>query len=557
VKTAVQQAGIGAVVRSRALATLLQRFPNDVVVHRTYQSVARHVPDKGPEAVVDEYRSLLEKHPNDPMYSYLAANALVGYRTKEAIPQLERMDFPWAHYSLAEIYKAPAFKDREKASRHLQALMTACPESLEPFALLRDIEPSDFLRESAQKLRRLLEKRTDAEAAAAYVTLWPVEFKLRPLAEHVEVRRQVAEDVKKLRAADPGSGLEYAQALMDGYKLLGDSENIKWAEQQVTARAPAGSRGLFAYSAWSKANPAPKPDDPPEKHPAYYEALRKASAEWTRQLPGEVIPLEHLVRALKQLERTNPKEVVAAGEALLAFRDRFPGPETPLSVAELYAGKGIETAKAAALAREGAAELQKAKGVVVSDLYPRAFDPEYSNQSFLFSRWSKIADIWLKLKNPEEARLAVSRLNVLLRKLAPSGTSVDEKDQTESMKKSNYPVQESGYWQKNAELALLENRKLDAMTFYQNALSARPEPASKTGDELFTKARALWKVMGGSGEAWQAWYTRRRSGAPGAVTWTTMNRPFPEFKLADLRGIQWTLQNLKGKTAFVNVWASW
>jgi hypothetical protein len=60
------------------------------------------------------------------------------------------------------------------------------------------------------------------------------------------------------------------------------------------------------------------------------------------------------------------------------------------------------------------------------------------------------------------------------------------------------------------DLAKLQEQKIDAMTFYQNALLARPSPpGSSQKDELGEKARALWRDLGGTNEGWQAWFNRK------------------------------------------------
>lgn len=120
------------------------------------------------------------------------------------------------------------------------------------------------------------------------------------------------------------------------------------------------------------------------------------------------------------------------------------------------------------------------------------------------------------------------------------------------------PHRRSEFWEAKAKLALRTGRSLDAITFYLNAANAYPAGAERVRREsLAEKAEALWLKLGGSLEGWRpralaaATTTRPRTG------WTAIERPLPDFDLPDASGKRWRLADLKGKTVFVNVWASW
>jgi thiol-disulfide isomerase/thioredoxin len=94
----------------------------------------------------------------------------------------------------------------------------------------------------------------------------------------------------------------------------------------------------------------------------------------------------------------------------------------------------------------------------------------------------------------------------------------------------------SDYWRNRALLAVLDNRKADALTYYQLALQTRTTPPSpyhgKLQDDLTDEARALWKEMGGTEVAWAVW-----------------SKP--------LSGKTWKLTTLEGKSVLINLWATW
>jgi thiol-disulfide isomerase/thioredoxin len=81
---------------------------------------------------------------------------------------------------------------------------------------------------------------------------------------------------------------------------------------------------------------------------------------------------------------------------------------------------------------------------------------------------------------------------------------------------------------------------------------------------------ALWEEAGGTKEAWEELSARSATPRPAAKTsgstvqtaleftaWTRAAQPLPEMNLHDLLGRSWTLASLKGKSTFVNVWATW
>lgn len=159
--------------RIAAYRKLLDRFPDDLFVHQRYQDTARHPSAKQRDAVVSEYRTLAEQHPDSSLFAYLTARIQIGVSTKQVLPQLEKLtaSVPAAYLDLVSIYQAPNFKDPKKAMENLQAFMKTCPASVRGFSYMRNLEPSDFLRQSTDRLRRLLAESNDPDSLANFGTL--------------------------------------------------------------------------------------------------------------------------------------------------------------------------------------------------------------------------------------------------------------------------------------------------------------------------------------------------------------------------------------------------
>jgi len=118
------------------------------------------------------------------------------------------------------------------------------------------------------------------------------------------------------------------------------------------------------------------------------------------------------------------------------------------------------------------------------------------------------------------------------------------------------------YWQTVGKVAEIEQRKLDALTAYQTAISFNLTPAGKD-DEVTANTQRLWKELGGTDQGWKAYLARNEvsksklAAAAEAAAWDSKNTALPEFDLTDLEGRKWSLADLKGKVAFINFWATW
>lgn len=558
--------------RIGALKALLKRFPNDVFVHHRYQDIAMYPTAKERDAVIAEYRALADRHPNDKLYAYLAARSVIGSNTKQVIPELDKLaaNLPPARLALVRIYQASGFKDNAKARAHLEAYIAACPAALAAFNYFRPLESSDFVTANTARLRKLLEGRTDVDSLSYYSTLWTLEFRVKPATEHEALRKQVADDLKRLRAVDPGKGDTLYYTLQEGYKLTNDTEGAKWTADQLRKSSTAGYS--TARNEWLKEHPFPRAGDSAEKRKAFNEAYAEVTGDWVGHWPNEVGAWFDRVGALGSSDVVAaPSDVEAAGEGLLravaknprslSFGSPIGGNSFALLVGHLYAQHNVRTDRLRDLVKQGLAEVDSPVelGGWESDLYLRP--PGYGSSDF--TKWYgrlTVADIWLKTKNADLARQALLDVQALADKSKPKP---DPKDPQQTAKQRTYLTRQSEYWYRMGDLAQLEGHRTDAMTYYQNALLARANPpASGLKDDLAEKARALWTDIGGSNEGWQAWLTRKDLlgvAAPeaSATTLTKTEKALPDFNLADLNGARWRLADLKGKATLVGIWATW
>jgi len=551
----------------QAVQALLKQFSDDLFVERRYVNVMYESEDK--DKVIQEFKARHEQAPDDPEWSYLYALALMGRQSGDSIKLLngalvKAPNFPWPHLSLVEIYNAPAFLDKTMATEHMKAFMAACPSSLDGYRSLTGFDDKAMIGKYAARLRTLLQPRTDTEALGAYPTLWSLEFKAHKPSEYEPLRKQVSDDLTRIRALNRLDTPEWYEALEQGYKLVNDQKQSEWANDERITRFP-GPYDLLAMSKWWKDRKWPALEDPPEKKRAFYSELLKQSSEWAKERPNatyNIIPYH--IDALEYLDDASPADVIATVDRTLEVAKANAGPRDLDSTwyfeaAELLSQKHLQPEREVDLAKKGLARLEVESKQPQYDLYvvkENAAQEKYDRSYYYIENMGYLVDGYLGLKQVDQAQTTLAQMSERLDDLK---AQVGDNDKH----KKSYARKESAYWGFTARLAELQNRKLDAMAYYQSALLARfrAEDKSETGvkDELADNAHALWKNLGGTEEGWMMWYGRRANelALSAALIWENTNLPLPAFELADLQGKTWQLANLKGKVTFLNFWASW
>jgi len=553
------------------LRELLKKYPKDIFVHRRYQQ-AQEAVTRESESLVDEYRTLLEKNPNDPAYQYLYAKLLIGTNTKEAESLLQKAvqsspDFARAYLGLMEVYDVRSTRDKAKSEENLKRYMTMCPDSLVAYSYLQQVGDKEFVRKSTQHLRELLEKSAEPEDIASYQTLWRLEFSLSPVTEHDKVRTRVAEDLKRLRALNLTNNRQWFQTLGDGYKKANDKEGAGWVDEQTVTNFPRSfATAQIVIGKWQEANPWPQRDAPKEKTDAYYRLLLQVTDKWIQQWPDYPSLWMSRVSAVSRVEDVPTAEAEAAADGLLNALKKTPGfiygvPPITFSAASLYLRRNVKFERIPEIVSVGIAEIEER---TLRDQKSEWMTPETKEAmggNIRYTRWlgwPMLAEAYLKSSQPGKAREVISQMVAALAKEKPAASAKNEE-------KLTYANNQTSYWKWNGRLAETERRKLDALTSYQTALSFRPKNDKKKADdkdELAEDAQRLWKELGGTDEGWQAYLSRNETAksateVANAEMWNPKSQALPDFALTDMQGKLWKLADLKGKTAFINLWATW
>jgi hypothetical protein len=548
-----------------ALKELLTRFRGDLLLQRAYVESAYRRADK--DKAIADYKARYESNPDDPVVAYLYATALMGRQSAEAIKILDAVlkknpQFPWPHYSLAPIYGTPVFQNKDEKLKHVKAFLAACPESLDGYRELTGLDDKELLAAYAAKLRALLEPRTDMDAIRAYVTLWSIEFKAHPMSEYDGLRKQVSEDLKRIRALNWEDKRGWYYTLERGYTLVNDQAQADWARDERFGRwepfVPVSA------AKWFKDRPRPQKDDAAGKKTAYYAELLKLTGEWLKESPKSADIWRLRLEAMEHLDGIPATDVEAVSDRYLNLLESQAGPDgldsdQYFTVARVLSEKHLQPERVLELAGKGLAQGK------VEDSDPE-YDSYATKESLQESDFYKSlhpmkgsgleAEAYIQLKQAGKARLALARMED---ELQATHALVGDKAEF----KKQYSGRMATWWGFMARTAELQNHEQDAMAFYEHALLERLEaqemPETGVPDEVAENARRLFTKLGGTNDGWQIWYGSRADNlaSHAALTWEDADEPLPAFALPDLTGKMWTQESLKGKVTFLNFWASW
>ena len=237
-------------LKRQVLEDLIAKYPRELEPYRQLIQYTRWNAPEAYAALSERYVSEADQHPDDPLALYLAATVLAGKDTPRRIQLLEQArskapDFAWPDSLLAAIHSTGKLADKKKAATEIAAFFTACPASTDSAAqwnLSRAGTPELQARVAAA-LRARLAQETNPKRLKDYATLWGLEFRSHPTPEHDALRKQVAEDLKRLESMNPKPDAEWLAFLKDGYKQSGASaETVEEGPQR--ARGSEGRRGL-------------------------------------------------------------------------------------------------------------------------------------------------------------------------------------------------------------------------------------------------------------------------------------------------------------------------
>ena len=543
--------------QKKILEDLMARYPREFKPYQSYANLLKTADAEDYTALRNRWVQGAKDHPDDPLALLLAANALTGKDTPQAVALLESArtkapDFPWPALQLASIYSTGKRADPARTKDALEAFFTLCPGSTDGAAqwLLNKDQP--LQPKVAAALRAKLATDTDPKQLESYETLWGLEFRTHPPNEHDAIRAQVALDLKHLEAANPHGDAAWESFLVGGYKQSGASkETLTAMEDRLLQDFPHSDQAWqIVNDRWNKAHKEPTDQTDKAAWTAYNSADKEALKAWIPNYPDSSY-LQHYAwfYAIYDDDDLTEKEGVVAADAFLAYiRDyqapRWRGNYYPTAASFLIQHKW-QPARALDLMLQARTATDK----------NRLDGDENDNRS----------DEELKSRAEQSAEEDASAFGIILRAAVQAGQP-DAALKFKAAIEAPAPADKkllSRYWLNRARLEVLQKHTQDALAYYQLALATRTaEPKAYEGkveDDLGDEARALWKAQGGTETAWVLWSKPQGAAQEESAEgrWEKATKTIPEFELSDMSGKTWKLKELNGKTLLINLWATW
>jgi hypothetical protein len=120
--------------QKKILEDLMARYPREFKPYQSYANLLKTADAEDYTALRNRWVHGSKDHPDDPLALLLAANALTGKDTPQAIALLQSArtkasDFPWPALQLASIYSTGKRADPARTKESLEAFFTLCPGS--------------------------------------------------------------------------------------------------------------------------------------------------------------------------------------------------------------------------------------------------------------------------------------------------------------------------------------------------------------------------------------------------------------------------------------------
>jgi thiol-disulfide isomerase/thioredoxin len=554
--------------RVDAAKKLVATYPDDLFVNHTYQDLLRIVGREGPGAagLAEEYKARARKHPADAVAQYLAGR--VSENTDDERKLYEKalaiaLDFPWAHRGLVVVEaRKPdrASRDQALMRREAERFMTLCPAQVGAALQLANlIEDAPFWQDHVAGLRAAVQAARPHQQMQAYPLLWSLEFRLASVAQHPPLRTQVASDLKAIEDLHLVDDLGWWAARAKGLELMGNVEGKKRLAAELAQRHPCSQQGVeAAFEKWGADHQYPAENAGEGEKASFAKVFYDATTEWLLRCPDEF--QFWLVRlAAIGLRKELPNGAVKTDlDRILDLWERYKGLvkmwESPyVQAARLFLDRGIEIERVPSLV-EKEIELRRE-----SREERKSWPEEKERQQMMVGDSIQLARLQVLAGRAE---LALGRKNAAHKALADASAALDavRADATEIPRVvMALHDAEAELWEQRAGLAAAEGHTLDASAMLLKASSLAPKRA-----ELAERAKTLWRQAGGSVEGWALLTATLAESRPAGLVvateqsgWEKGATALKPFDLQALDGKRWTLEDLKGKVAFVNVWATW
>jgi thiol-disulfide isomerase/thioredoxin len=548
----------------------LEADSDDIFLHEAYQDLQIGRIGDQREAVAEEYKKLLAKHPNSPAYLYLAARAEYGLKTERAIQDLEQAlkfapTFGLPHLILAQIYFAPAFSDPMKVARHLDRFSELCPSSVRVFPELKWSKDRELVNRTAARIRKGLNGRTDAEAEAAYPILWSLETAPERSDNPVGNLTQISDDAALLGGKPFARNTAWLSALEAAADSLDRPVLARDALSEVAVLFPNSSAALWlALAAEKSENPYPTNDPTAAQIQVYWSRQREMELPLARKWPGVLSVASSALSATANDKSATSQQISEAVDLFERALNQDPEgslsfPPAAIDAAEQLTERRVRLEDVPALVQAGLALSDRVYANDIKlDLYVgQAELAKVRRDSWYLDGYLPLAESFIRLGQLTSAADTILQIEDKLDNTRPRAS-------TSSAERFQYAEFEARFAYVKGLYDEAEGRKLDALINYRNSIATFPvrRPRPDRRDEVMEDAQRVWKQLGGTADGWNDWATQSPlrnfyAGSREGDAWLQLARVMPGFVFTDSLGDKWKPEELSKKVTFVSLWASW
>lgn len=593
--------------RLEPLRKAIAEHPGDAFLHQRFQDYFDSYMTgvlAGPE--IEKYREALAKNPESELQRYLLGRILWGLSTAEGFALVKGVsernpEFPWGHLTLARYYEHNSLRDDAARDRHLAEFLKLCPASLEPQPYDRFFfgsQPPEFRAKASAALRGRLRELDTPQALAAYSALWQMEFQ-RPQEEHAEIRAQIARDLVRIRER---ASYPLYRVLLTGYEMIEDREGARQIREQILKEAPWSQVAQDTLlRRFFQDRPRLASDATRERVEGYNREMLEATDIWVKQFPRDPDIWNLRLRALFELPSEPLAKFIEATEKYLelsAVNQANTSVVPSLDIAQSWLDRDTLLDRIPGLveryhndaARRMASD--EANDWTSGDLNLRA-GSRADVEEGKWRGWALLAYYYAR-RDPDRAKAlraeieaalpaapaeppalywasrpyavdtfihlgALDRAEALLREIEQWTAAHAPAANADRSRISTHQEREAKALDRRLRLATARGDRENQLAVLRTLIRTRPywiHHADRFA--ALDRARALWKQLDRPDAEFDAFLdldgaTPRK----GELAWSTAEKSVPEFSLTDLAGRRWTLADLKGKTTFINFWATW
>ena len=480
---------LGVAERQAARVALLRKAiatsPRDVFLHEAYQRARFGGVESNRQAVIEEYEALLAMNPRDAVFLYLAANAQVGRRTKDAIANLERAiglapAFGLPHALLADIYTSRAWADPGKVAEHMDRLVQVCPACVRVPPALRWSKDRDLVVRVASHLRKAIMARTDAEAVEAYPVLWSIEASLERSDHQDENRARMKDDVQRLLTPAFARNSAWLSALQNASMIQDGVDESARAKREVAALYPYSSAAAAVATERAMAGEKYPSGGTPEQVQVYWRRNWQAALPVSRQYPGSIGIAFDAARSVLQDRTSTPEQIEEVMAQYMRALQASPNgigslPPDPTMLADWLVERGVGLGLVPDLAAASFGIADRRRGPEAADDVHGSTGASLERERDNWYLWARLpfVEACARLGRLSEAKVALLAVEQAVYRMRPP-------ENASSSDKFRHGELEARFWFLRGLVSEKDGRKLDALIEYpKRAHRVRATPTGR------------------------------------------------------------------------------